>query len=295
MDYSHLSDIQVVLPPEQRFAWLRRALFGNPVAARVAAQHRAVQARNAKEKKTRDSVRLANAGVQNAAEFGSGYGYEDDLHEVSVAINYKKEIDAGYPGPSDSRNLYKNAEQTIASLIDQSRSPIDACIDFGVSYAYTDSLLAARFPTTRFIGLDRSVLTKALNQRYFGHQNNLDILATDIFDYLDKVTHECAILWTMRTAAVLPKPFLERLYQAARGAGVKHICLFEPIGLSRETLQPYVFSDRDQPSVAYRHGMFIHNYPGILKSAGYTVNSATAVAMGHPHPDVKIISIIASL
>ncbi len=65
----------------------------------------------------------------------------------------------------------------------------------------------------------------------------------------------------------------------------------EPIGLSRQTLEPYRFSDEDQPSVALREGMFIHNYPGLLTQAGFRVTRAELLTLGHQHADIKIVSV----
>jgi len=258
----------------------------------VTAQTLSLRSRRALEDKSRASFALANASDENAAAFGSRFGYEDDLREMAVTIAYKKEIDDGFPQPSDSPHLYRHAEEVISSLV--ADSVIKRVINFGVSYAHVDAIVAAKFPALRVVGVDRSVLTKAYNERHFSRLPNLDLVASDIFDYLRTIGPGDSLLWHMRTGLLLPKPFLSKLYRAAAESGVKHICLFEPIGLSRQTMEPYRFPDSDQPSVALRDGFYIHNYPGILAAAGYRVNRAELIKMAHPHPDVKILSITAS-
>lgn len=292
MDYSTLSDIPLELPPQPALLGARRLLFGNPVARLVATQYAALADVRRSQAKTARSLSLANAEATNVSGFGSGYGYENEIREVEVALAYKKEIDDGFPPPSDSRQLYEHADQVLSRLL-VSR-PVERVIDFGVSYAYTDARLAQTHRGVQFVGVDRSVLTKALNEHAFQSAgDNLAFVASDIFAYLESGAPRSA-LWHMRTGVLLPKSFLAMLYAAAVRAGVEHICLFEPIGLSRQTMQPYRFSDMDQPSVALRDGMYIHNYTGLLTNAGFTVQRADLIKMDHPHKDVKILSITAS-
>lgn len=291
MDYSHLSDIPAVLPPAPRFQRLRRLLFDNPLARVVASQHAGLKEIDALAEKTRRSIGKANADIGEDQAFESGFGYEDDIREVAVALAYKKQIDEGFPGKSDSKLLYQHVDQVLSERI--ANSKVSRVLNFGVSYAYCDAVLAAKFPNVTFTGTDRSTLTKALNEQCFGHLRNMEFIAGDIFEHLKTHDLRDTLLWTMRTGLLLPKPFLARLYAAAAAAGVTQVTLIEPIGLSRETMKPYRFSDDDQPSVALREGMFIHNYPGILKRAGFTVERAELIRMDHPHPDVKILSITA--
>ena len=58
---------------------------------------------------------------------------------------------------------------------------------------------------------------------------------------------------------------------------------------------PYVFSFSDKPSEIYRKTMFMHNYPAILKEAGYETIYAEAIQTGHPDPDYRILSFIGRL
>ncbi len=215
MNYAHLSQIPKVLPPAPRWMPLRRLLFGNRLARRIGAQAEALAAMDALEAKTAHSIPMANADLP-ASEFGSGYGYADDLREVAVAIQYQREIEAGFPDGGDSQGLYTHAQRILSDLIIRQAAP--TVVDFGVSYAYVDATLAAAHPSVQFVGVDRSVLTKALNDRAFSALANQRIIAGDIFEVLQHERFDGGILWTMRTLLLLPKPFLARLYRAAAAA-----------------------------------------------------------------------------
>ena len=80
-----------------------------------------------------------------------------------------------------------------------------------------------------------------------------------------------------------------------RKAGFKYIVGFEPLGLSRQTGGPYVFSLTPQSSVAYRGHAFIHNYPNILFDTGYSVIDSQLIKTDHAHEDYRIVKFVAEL
>ena len=92
---------------------------------------------------------------------------------------------------------------------------------------------------------------------------------------------------------LLPKEFIEELYQSVYSSGFKYISLMEQIGISHQTYKCYDFSDKDKPSVAYRGGMYLHNYPGILKKCGYRVIESKLIKTDHPHEDFRFLYILA--
>ena len=55
----------------------------------------------------------------------------------------------------------------------------------------------------------------------------------------------------------------------------------------------YNFSDDDKPSVAYRGGMYLHNYPGILRKFGYRVVESKLIKTDHPHEDFRLLYMLA--
>ena len=85
------------------------------------------------------------------------------------------------------------------------------------------------------------------------------------------------------------KIFIKKLYSAAEKAGFKYIIGFEPLGISRQTKEAYVFSLDQQPSVAYRGHAFIHNYPELAQEAGYSFIKSGLIKTGHAHEDYRIV------
>ena len=288
LPYAHLAEIPAeVFAP--RFLGIKKILFDNPVARAVSIYRAQVQEVRRLADKTVASFQMAEGGTA-AQEFGSDYGYEDEIHELLTAKKYKAQIDRDLTNVnSESGALYAHAGKTIGEFLNTYRPPV--FFNFGVSYAYLDSLLAKSFPNIRFIGIDRSRYTKVLNENTFAHLPNLSFVAGDVFEYLSAVRHPGGVFFHTRTLTLLPKAFIAKLYGAVAAAGFDSIICMEQIGISRQTGQAYRFSDEDQRSVAFRDGMFIHNYPGLAAAAGYRVIRSELVKTAHPHPDYRILSL----
>ncbi len=97
----------------------------------------------------------------------------------------------------------------------------------------------------------------------------------------------------MRTLPCLPPSFILRLYQAVRKSGFEYVVGMESTGISRSTYAEYDFSEEHRPSVIFRDGMFIHNYPGLLKQAGFQIDNIEFIKTAHPNEDLRILSFIA--
>jgi hypothetical protein len=221
----------------------------------------------------------------DASIFGSGYGYKDEAIEMGANVSYRNQLlkhELGIPMQTESFKLYDFAVKKLSKIITQV-SP-STVIDFGVSYGHIDSILAKRFPDIKFVGVDRSTDTKAYNDKYF-NLPNLKFVAGDIFDNLP----DNSLLIQMRIGVLLSKSFLEKLYRACYKAGVKNIVLLEPHGISWLSGVSYAFSDQDQDSIVFRSGMFIHNYPGILRTAGYEVYDSGLLETDHQDGDYRIL------
>lgn len=215
------------------------------------------------------------------------------MSELQVAVKYAKQIQDGFKAPSESAKLYAHLDTVLSDLLRSNK--IQTVLNFGVGYAHIDSLLASKFPYIQFIGTDRSRLTKTYNEMHFSHLQNLHFVADDIFRFLDmeKERFKGGLFLTARMLLLLPKPFIEKLYKAVAQAGFRYVVCVEQAGISRQTLQCYRFSEDEQPSVAYRETMFIHNYPALLKNAGYSVSRAELIKTDHPHEDYRFLSITA--
>ncbi len=246
------------------------------------------------EKKAAEFERLLKLDDPAANAPGSPYGYADDIHELHVALAYQKEIADGLKAQSESKVLYQHSEDVLTELIRGDKNIHDA-VNFGVSHAHIDSILAGQFTGVQFHGIDRSSLVAFHNHACMGQIKNLHFTVGDVFDLLSSRRWAGGVFFHMRTTVLLTKAFLDRLYAKVREAGFKYIVGFEPIGISRQLNSAYRFSYEDKPSAVYRGGLFIHNYPGILKRAGHEVQRIELVKTGHPHPDMRILSFTAAI
>jgi hypothetical protein len=277
-----------------RFFALRKWLGANKLILRIAKIIIVDSNITNTEKATSKLIELLNSKEgENANSYSSSYGYADDLVELKYAAAYEKEVREGLDGEnkSETKQLHEHAEAILTDLI--SKEKIKTLVNFGVSYAHVDSVLAGRFPDVQFIGIDRSQLTKAFNELHFSHLPNLRFFAGDIFEYLEKNVCEGGVFLHSRTLLFLPNSFIEKLYKAVAKSKYKYIVCIESIGISRQTLRAYEFSDKDQPSVAYRGALIIHNYPGLLRKAGFAVERSELVKNDHFHEDYTYLSITA--
>ena len=133
----------------------------------------------------------------------------------------------------------------------------------------------------------------SMDSKEFSRIRNMQFIADDVFQSLKKNKFDDGLFFHVRTLVLLPKVFIERLYEAVAQAKFQYIVCVEQIGISRQTLQAYQFSEEDQPSVAYRDMMYIHNYPALLKRAGFSVVRSEIVKTDHPHEDFHLLSITA--
>lgn len=247
----------------------------------------------AEEKNRLYYLALLKQDGADAHKFDSPYGYNDDLHELAVAIQYHDQLKRNdfETMPSESADLYKYVIAKLTELF-QSDKNITSFLDFGVSYAYMESVLAKKYPHIQFIGIDRSKFTKFFNDEQFSHLKNLESVAGDIFEFLRSRRFDGGIFFHARTMLILPPSFIKKLYQAVREAGFRYIVGMEQSGISRDTWKPYKLSEKEQSSQLYRHFMYIHNYPWFLKNAGFTPIKAEFFKTHHPHPDYRILSFV---
>ena len=243
-----------------------------------------------------EKIALLRKNSSEAQLFGAGYGYADDAQELDTLQNYRDQLKRAdfRTARSESSACYESTQRTVQGLLRSDRR-IRQVLNFGVSYAYVDSLLAIANPDVRFLGIDRSCLTRDFNQKEFADIRNLEFVAGDIFDYLAQRRFAGGLFLTVRTLTLLPSSFIKKLYQSVSKAGFRYVVLVEPFGISRETHKSFEFSDDpDRRSVLFRGSMFLHNYPGLLMGSGFQVREAEFVKTLHPHEDFRLASLVAS-
>jgi hypothetical protein len=204
--------------------------------------------------------------------------------EIDAFIGYRQGVkDESYEG-TESGDLYNRILEALSAFLE--KNDVKKVLNFGVCYAHIDAALARKFPNIEFHGVDRSPYTKLLNENEFKDIPNLKFFAEDGFKLLENGDYD--MLLHVRTAVVLSKPLVARLYECAQAANVKYIVGYEQFGFSYQTAQPYVFSNDDQESVWWRGFMFIHNYPSLLKKSGYTIISHKFLETRHTSPDFRV-------
>ena len=233
-----------------------------------------------------------SAGV-SPNSFGSVFGYEDDSVELDAVMYYRSQLrNPNFENiPSESAVLYQHVLDAFEKLL-RDDIAITSVLDFGVSYAHVNSVLLQRHPKLKIIGCDRSELTMAINRVDFGKIPNLVLRSGDVFECIGQ-HGPIDVLFHMRTACLLPVDFLNRLYEQAKAKGIRYIVLAEQMGLSWETDVGYEFSEEEQKSVLLRWKMWIHNYPAILKTAGFNVEWSEVFGTKHANPNLKFLLIVA--
>lgn len=214
---------------------------------------------------------------------GTAVSYDD----LAAAVDYAREVDLGLKEDTEGAALYREELKTLRSMMP---TPM---FNFGICYAYVDSVLARENPSAAFTGIDLSEKVKAFNESAFPDIPNLTFHAGDVFTHLEANRYPGAIFFHSRTLVLLPKAFIEKLYAAVAKAGFKCIVGFEQNGLSEETGEPFSFDVTDRPSVYWRDRMYLHNYPALAEKAGFHVKSMDLFETGHTSPDFRVLRFIA--
>lgn len=240
-----------------------------------------------------DSIALLHGNVPDAQKFGSAYGYGDEVKELMVTYKYYDQIKRKdfETMPSESAVLYSEIIKRSSNLL-KAEAGIKNFFNFGVCYAYVDSELAKKHPDVKFVGIDRSKYTQLFNEDNFSGIPNMEFITGDIFECLRDRKFNGDVFFHARTLVYLPKSFIQSLYKAVREAGFRYIVGFEQFGVSHETFSTYDFS-ASQESVLFRNNFFMHNYPALLKEAGYELRSAEFIKTHHPHEDYRVMAFVA--
>ena len=223
------------------------------------------------------------------------FGYTGDVftRELEFIHKYALQLkNAEYGKETESLTLYARLLTDLERVL--SSGEITTVLNFGVGYAYIDSLLANQFPNINFIGIERTPVARWYNSEFGLIQPpNLEILDGDIINHLESNRYENGLLLHIRTATLLPKGFIRELYKCAYLSGFTQIYGAEQCGLSRRTGEPFEFSYIDKPSELYRRHMFIHNYPSLLNESGFDLPEIQFLQTKHPHFDYRILTFLA--
>ena len=129
-------------------------------------------------------------------------GYVGDM-EITAFLNYRNQLkDEARLTNSESRTLYEKQIDILSETFNLYPS-IDTLINFGVCYAYLDSILARRFPEIQFQGVDRSPWTKALNEAEFHDLPNMHFFTKNIYDHLANHDYANGLFFHSRIGGIL--------------------------------------------------------------------------------------------
>ena len=209
----------------------------------------------------------------NPVSYGSGYGYENE----ETDFGYQKEVlhDLSRGARSKHWPILLEGLTELDRLIE--KLELKRVVNFGVALAHIDDQLAQKYSDVDFIGIDRAPSVKAFNEKQY-ERPNMTFLAADIMDWVDgQESLEGALFVNMRTIMQLPERFVREYYGRLYERGAAGIYSAEPYGIPRETDSIFLMDYERKPSVHYRDGMWLHNYPEILTSAGFEVIRAEYV------------------
>jgi len=239
----------------------------------------------------RINQKKAIGNISNPVDFDSGYGYENADEERRVGLMYKAEIISGNHMNRESPALYDHAISVLNDLV--GKYGVRQVVNFGVSYAYIDSVLAKKYSDVNFVGIDRSKAIKQLNEEEFRFKN-LSFIAGDVMDWINAQKDlSDTLFYSMRTCVLLPQDFIEKLYKKLADRNCYLIVGFEPFGLSCSTNSFYEQAECKKESVLFRDTMYLHNYLGILNSNGYEMKRLEYIKTAHVDKDYRIQSFIA--
>ena len=247
------------------------------------------------QKRLNKTIRISTDSnkINKADSIESEFGYSGDVfyNELSTAHKYRSQIEKGFEAMSESKILYDDIIQTSESIIESNK--IKKFLNFGISYAHTDSILAKKYPNIEFYGIERTISVKLYNDQYFSNLKNLKITYGDVFEFLNKNNFSNSVFFHSRTLLLLPEAFLIKLYSSVYQSNFEYIVGYEQYGISRTLKEPYEFSYQYKKSEPYREHMLIHNYPNILEKCGYELISFKSIKTSHSHPDYRILSFTA--
>ncbi len=220
------------------------------------------------------------------------FGYKGDVFLKEIGFIHKYAIQIRTKElQSESLELYEHLIQALGQVIEQKK--ITKVFNFGIGYPYIDLILAQKFPAVKFIGIERTPAAKIYYESFTETSSNLEVIHGDVIKHLKENRYEKGLFLHIRTAVLLPKDFLEELYEAVGESGFQFVYGAEQIGISRRTRKPYEFSLESKPSELYRRHMFIHNYPALLAKASYQVEEFITLNTRHPHEDYRILNFLA--
>jgi|GEM_PF-2722096 len=172
-------------------------------------------------------------------------------------------------------------EKKISDYLDK-YGDIKTVVNFGVFCAVPDYRLALKYPDKNFVGIDRELKTKQLNDAAFA-ATNISFHALDLVDIIYEDRYEVKnflalerekgeiVVFHARTTTLIYPEAVKQLYKACAKQKIKYIALYENMALSRTHMQYFDFDTMPADAIPYFSVMMIHNYKKYLEEAGYEI------------------------
>lgn len=167
----------------------------------------------------------------------------------------------------------------ISAAIDPT---IRTVINLGAFFANVDATLALLYPEVKFLAVDRGAAFREINESVFCAKN-LAFIDSEIEPVISGLSERPAILAHCKTATYLYPKKLQNIYDIAAANGVRFIVGVENTGFCLETRDFYEFTTEPKKSAFYKTALFVHNYPAMLKQAGYRMRSGRIAFNGENH------------
>ncbi len=162
--------------------------------------------------------------------------------------------------------------------------------NFGVMCALPDHEAALASPNVQFVGIDRQSETARHNSQAFS-ASNLQFVDGEIEDFLNaQKGGGKKALFHARTATLCYPEKIRQLYRLCARKGVTRIALFENVSLCHNNYRFMTFDEFPADAVIFKSHQFVHNYPKLLREAGYRVVEERRMFSPSitPFPDIEI-------
>jgi hypothetical protein len=165
------------------------------------------------------------------------------------------------------KNFYRDALVNVV----RDDPAIREVINFGVMCGQAEYEAAGMFPDVRFVGVDRQRETARLNDQAY-RLPNLRFDAAEIEDTLQSMDGTLPrALFHGRTATLCYPQKMRDLYKLCAAKGVKYILLFENCSISHRDHTFHSPERMPAEAIIYKNDQFVHDYRGMLLSAGYEI------------------------
>jgi tetratricopeptide (TPR) repeat protein len=194
---------------------------------------------------------------------------------------YYRSYTTGHEYRDGNVELDTGITRETARLLSSSLEDVTTFVDFGAFCGFTIANLAKRFPKVKFIGVDRPLYAKKLNDAAF-QAPNLEFVAGDILDVLRGRSDfgSRPVLFHSRTAVFCYPAFLALLYETARDKGFRDVVFQEgSTFFSRWHLKFFELGKYPAVSMAGRGSTLLHDYKALLERSGYSIRSSVGIRL----------------